>query len=198
MSVLAITEQRAGTWHRMSFETVAAAQQLAGELGTAASAAVLGHGVSGLAAGLAAFALERVYAVEHELLAEYTPDGYTLAVRQLLEAVAGQERHASVQHYLLLGPRGIGKTTVLLTLRERLREQVPVRRGQAVQAAAARRRLPRRSPRAPPCGARAPCRWAPSCRCAPVRSPRRTRPDTDRSVERSSAPWRNSSRALWP
>ena len=42
MSILAVLEQRGGQWNRMSFETLAAAQQMAKELGTTASAAVLG------------------------------------------------------------------------------------------------------------------------------------------------------------
>jgi electron transfer flavoprotein alpha subunit len=45
MSILAVLEQRSGQWNRMSFETLAAAQQMAKELGTTASAAVLGHGM---------------------------------------------------------------------------------------------------------------------------------------------------------
>jgi electron transfer flavoprotein alpha subunit len=87
MSVLAVLEQRAGEWNRMSFETLAAAQQLALELGVPASAAVLGGAVQALAAELAGKRFHTVYAVEHELLAEYTPDGYVLALRQLLERV---------------------------------------------------------------------------------------------------------------
>ena len=38
--VRVIMEQRDGAWNRMSFETLAAAQQLAAELGGAASAVV--------------------------------------------------------------------------------------------------------------------------------------------------------------
>ena len=53
MSMLAVMEQRAGAWNRMSLETLAAAQQMAGELGTTASAAVLGQGIAGLAGELA-------------------------------------------------------------------------------------------------------------------------------------------------
>ena len=88
MSILVITEQRAGEWNRMSFETLAAAQQLAKELNTPVSAAVLGQGVVALAGELAGKALEKVYAVDHALLAEYTPDAYTIALRQLLEKAA--------------------------------------------------------------------------------------------------------------
>jgi electron transfer flavoprotein alpha subunit len=77
-------EQRGGAWNRMSFETLAAAQQLAGELNTTASAAVLGQGIEALAGELAGKRLEKIYLVEHELLREYTPDAYTSALRQLL------------------------------------------------------------------------------------------------------------------
>ena len=84
MSILAILEQRAGAWHRMSWETLAAAQQLGAELSQPVCAAVAGRDVSALAAELSAKQLDRVYAVEHELLANYTPDGYTAALEQLI------------------------------------------------------------------------------------------------------------------
>ncbi len=86
MSILAIVEQRGGAWHRMSWETLAAAQQLGAEMQQPVSAAVIGSGVSALAGELAGKQLERVYAVEHELLKEYTPDGYSAALRQLIAA----------------------------------------------------------------------------------------------------------------
>jgi len=84
MSILVVMEQRAGSWNRMSFETLAAAKQLARELNTTASAAVLGQGTEGLTGELAQQQLEKIYAVEHDLLKDYTPDAYTLALRQLL------------------------------------------------------------------------------------------------------------------
>lgn len=88
--ILVVMEQRGGEWNRMSFETLAAAQQLAGELGTTASAAVIGQGVAGLAGELASKQLDKVYAVEHDLLKDYTPDGYTAALRQLVERAQPQ------------------------------------------------------------------------------------------------------------
>jgi electron transfer flavoprotein alpha subunit len=93
MSVLAVLEQRPAPdgrpeWNRMSFETLAAAQQMAAELGTTASAAVAGQGVETLARELAGRRLAAVYAVEHDLLREYTADGYAKALRQLVERVA--------------------------------------------------------------------------------------------------------------
>ena len=87
MSILAVLEQRGGEWNRMSFETLVAAQQMAGELNTTASAAVLGQGVAALAGELASKRLEKVYAVEHDLLRDYTPDAYTAALLQLIERV---------------------------------------------------------------------------------------------------------------
>jgi len=87
MSVLVVMEQHGGVWNRMSFETLAAAQQLAGELGTTASAAVLGHGLEALAGDVAGKQLEACYLVEHALLKEYTPDAYTKALLQLIERV---------------------------------------------------------------------------------------------------------------
>jgi electron transfer flavoprotein alpha subunit len=85
MSILAVMEQRAGEWNRVSFETLAAAQQLAREMNTTAAAAVPGAGVAALASELAGWQLEKVWAVEHELLKDYTADGYSLALRQLVE-----------------------------------------------------------------------------------------------------------------
>ena len=86
-TVLVITEQRGGVWNRASFETLAAGQRLASGLGLTASAAVAGHGVEALANELATKKLDRVYAVEHELLQDYTADGFTSALEQLIRKV---------------------------------------------------------------------------------------------------------------
>jgi electron transfer flavoprotein alpha subunit len=88
MGILAILEQRDGVWNRLSFETLAAAQQLGRELGLAVTAAVGGRGAAPLAAEAAAHALDRVWAVEHELLGEYTAGGYTSAFEQLVRRAA--------------------------------------------------------------------------------------------------------------
>jgi electron transfer flavoprotein alpha subunit len=80
-------EQRGGVWHRMSWETLAAGQQLAAQIGQTVSAAVVGQGIGALAGELAGKKLERVYAVEHPLLAAYTADGFTAALEQLIRKV---------------------------------------------------------------------------------------------------------------
>ena len=87
MSILAVLEQRGGQWNRMSFETLAAAQQLAQELGTSASAAVVGQDVEALAQELGSKRLEKIYAIEHDLLKDYTPDAYCAALAQFIGQV---------------------------------------------------------------------------------------------------------------
>jgi electron transfer flavoprotein alpha subunit len=84
MSVLVILEQAGGQWHRMSWETLAAGQQLAAALGEPVEAAVLGKSVAALAAQASSRKLAQVWAVEHDLLDVYTADGYTAALEQLI------------------------------------------------------------------------------------------------------------------
>ncbi len=86
--VLVVVEQRASQWNRMSFEALAAGQQLAATLGVACSAAVLGEGTATLASELAGKQLATVYSLEHALLEEYTADGYVLALEQLIKQTA--------------------------------------------------------------------------------------------------------------
>jgi len=86
-TVLVIMEQRGGAWTRMSFETLAAGQRLASELGKTVSAAVPGRGVDALANEVASKKLDCVYAVEHDLLSDYTADGFTAALEQLIRQV---------------------------------------------------------------------------------------------------------------
>ena len=86
MKILLITEQRDANWNKVSFETVAAAQQIAQQTKGSLSAAVVGKGVAALADELAGYQLDEVLLVEHDLLAAYTPDGFSLALRQVVEA----------------------------------------------------------------------------------------------------------------
>ena len=92
MSILAVLEQRPSlegrpTWNRMSWETLAAAQQMARELDQPVMAAVVGQGIGDLAGDLASKALDKACLVEHDLLVPYTPDAYSSALRQLIEAL---------------------------------------------------------------------------------------------------------------
>ena len=84
MNILLITEQREGKWNKTSFETLAAAQQIAAETQGRLSVVVIGKGVAALAGELAASKLDEILLVEHDLLSAYTPDGYTIALKQAI------------------------------------------------------------------------------------------------------------------
>jgi electron transfer flavoprotein alpha subunit len=86
-SILVLMEQQAGAWNRMSWETLAAGQQLAAQTGGTVSAAVAGQGIEALASELAQKKLDKVYTVGHDLLKNYTADGFTAAFEQLVRKV---------------------------------------------------------------------------------------------------------------
>ena len=86
MKILVITEQRQGKWNNASFETLAAAQQIAAAASGSVSVAVVGKGMDTLAAELAAKNVAEVLQVEHDLLENYTPDGFCVALKQVVES----------------------------------------------------------------------------------------------------------------
>ena len=78
MSVLVVLEQSDGNFHRMGWEAVVASK----ELGLPVFVATIG------AAGAAASkAVDKVYSIEHADLANYSADGYTAALEQLIRSV---------------------------------------------------------------------------------------------------------------
>jgi electron transfer flavoprotein alpha subunit len=86
MSVLVVLEQSGGKWNRMSWETLVAGQQLAAEMSTELHVAIPGSGIGALAAEAGTKKCAKVYAVEHDLLKDYTADAYTAAVESLIRA----------------------------------------------------------------------------------------------------------------
>jgi electron transfer flavoprotein alpha subunit len=86
MKILVVTEQRQGKWNNTSFETLVAAQQIAAATAGTITAAVVGKNVTTLAEELAAKNVAEVLAVENELLQNYTPDGYCIALKQIVES----------------------------------------------------------------------------------------------------------------
>jgi electron transfer flavoprotein alpha subunit len=86
MKILVITELRQGKWNNASFETLAAAQQIAKDTSSTVSALLIGKGVAAFADELAAKNVTEVLRVEHDLLDAYTPDGYSLALKQVIES----------------------------------------------------------------------------------------------------------------
>jgi electron transfer flavoprotein alpha subunit len=85
MKILLITEQREGKWNKVSFETLTAAQQIVQQTKGTLAGVVIGKGVAGLADELAGSQLDEILLVEHDLLERYTPDGFSLALRQVIE-----------------------------------------------------------------------------------------------------------------
>jgi electron transfer flavoprotein alpha subunit len=82
--ILVIAEQTGGTLHRMSWETLAAGQQLAAELGQPVFAAIAGEAADGPAAEIAQKQLAKVHVVRHAKLNHYTADAFTAAFEQLI------------------------------------------------------------------------------------------------------------------
>ncbi|HEY2462023.1 MAG TPA: electron transfer flavoprotein subunit alpha/FixB family protein [Candidatus Acidoferrum sp.] len=86
MKILVIAEQRQGKFNNTSFETLAAAQQIAADASGTVSSVMIGKGVAGLANELAAKDVAEVLLVEHDLLDAYTPDAYCVALKQVIES----------------------------------------------------------------------------------------------------------------
>jgi electron transfer flavoprotein alpha subunit len=86
--ILVIAEQRDGKLNRASWEAIAAAQQLAGEMPI--KVAVFGTGVSAVAAELAQAAIAEVLAVEADALGAYTPDAFVQAAAKVIDEQAPQ------------------------------------------------------------------------------------------------------------
>jgi electron transfer flavoprotein alpha subunit len=83
--VLVVLEQAGGVLHRMSLEALAAAQQT----GLPVTAVICGAGASTVAQHLSArCSCERILAIEHPLLADYTADAQTAALAQLVTELA--------------------------------------------------------------------------------------------------------------
>lgn len=87
MSVLVVTERNGGQWHKMSWEVLAAGQQVSSGTGKTLAAVVLGSRLEAPAAEIAGVELDKVYALDHMLLQTYTPDGYVIALKKLIEQV---------------------------------------------------------------------------------------------------------------
>lgn len=85
MSVLVILEHRGGKWNRQSFEALAAGQRLAEETKSAVDSVLIGAS-DALASEAAGYGAGKVIVLNDPALKEYTPDGYTAALEQLLAA----------------------------------------------------------------------------------------------------------------
>jgi electron transfer flavoprotein alpha subunit len=84
--ILVIAEQRDGKLNRATWETIAAAQQLAGA--DPITIAVVGADVGSVALEVAAAQVTDVVTLDDPALASYTPDGYTMALQQAIDQLS--------------------------------------------------------------------------------------------------------------
>ncbi len=83
---LVLAEARDGQLRHVSYEALAAGKKVAD--GGEVLAVLVGNGISDLAKTLGHFGADRVLTVEDEALAQYTPDGYKQALKQVIDEEA--------------------------------------------------------------------------------------------------------------
>ncbi len=83
--ILVFAEHQGGKLTRPTWEALAAGQRLAQDLGAEVSTVILGENLSPLASELASVDLSEVLSVDSALHADYTADGYTYTLRQIIQ-----------------------------------------------------------------------------------------------------------------
>jgi electron transfer flavoprotein alpha subunit len=84
--IVVVMEQKDGRISRISGEALTAANRLGAELSQAVTAVVIGADTETLASDVSIKGATQVVRVEHPLLANYTADGFTLALFQLIQS----------------------------------------------------------------------------------------------------------------
>jgi electron transfer flavoprotein alpha subunit len=83
-TILVVAEQREGKLNRVSYETIAAAQQIAKQTGWQVEVVLPGSNIAALDSELAQKAVAKVYALESPSLAAYTSDAYVEALQHFI------------------------------------------------------------------------------------------------------------------
>jgi electron transfer flavoprotein alpha subunit len=94
--ILVYAEHQEGKLGRPAWEAVAAAQQLVQESGAACVGVIVGDSIGNFAQELAGAGLQEVLTIESPEFAQYTPDGWSLALHQVIEA--RQPRYVVFSH----------------------------------------------------------------------------------------------------
>jgi electron transfer flavoprotein alpha subunit len=84
--ILVVVEQSEGKLNRVSWETLVAGQSLAAQTGWALEAAVVGWEAGPVAAEIAGKKVGKVYDIKSPALSSYTPDAFSVALKQFLSA----------------------------------------------------------------------------------------------------------------
>ena len=88
--ILVFIEHRSGVLNKTSLEALAGAQAIAAQLQQEITAVVVGSDVSALAQEIAAYDIAKVLTASNAKLADYTPDGYTDAMEQVVKQLNPQ------------------------------------------------------------------------------------------------------------
>lgn len=99
--VMAFLEVAEGKLASISLEVLGAGRKLAGELGLAVSAVLMGSEVTGLAAEAIAYGADKVYVVDDPILKDYATEAYVAVMERL-----AKEASPAI---LLLGQTAIGR-----------------------------------------------------------------------------------------
>ncbi|PIQ23545.1 electron transfer flavoprotein subunit alpha [bacterium (Candidatus Blackallbacteria) CG17_big_fil_post_rev_8_21_14_2_50_48_46] len=84
MNILVIAETKDGNLRKTSLELLSQAKALNA---SSVTAVLLGKGVAGLAARLGHYGAHKVLVAEHDLLENYSTDGYTKAIHQIADQI---------------------------------------------------------------------------------------------------------------
>jgi electron transfer flavoprotein alpha subunit len=83
--ILAFAEQRDKSFKKAAFEVVSEARRLAEAMSTDFAAITVGSGVESMASELSQYGAAKVYAVDHADLQQYSTEGYTQAVEEIVK-----------------------------------------------------------------------------------------------------------------
>ena len=94
-------EQRQGSMMPTSYELISEGRKLADELDTKLYGILLGDGIEGIAKDLGGYGADGVYVCDHPMLKDYTTDGYTKVICDVIEEYKPE--------IMLIGATNIGR-----------------------------------------------------------------------------------------
>ncbi|MFQ5603307.1 MAG: electron transfer flavoprotein subunit alpha/FixB family protein [bacterium] len=84
-NIMIVAEQRDGSLNRSTWEAVVAGQKLGNEFGKEVSVLILGNNINSLAEEVAAKGVKEVLVADDAKLGDYTSDGFSGAIKQVIE-----------------------------------------------------------------------------------------------------------------
>ena len=83
--VFVITEQRNGSFRKVSYEVVSESRRIADAVGSSVTAIILGHGIDGLEKELAQYGADQVIVADHEIFKYYSAEGYVATILDVVK-----------------------------------------------------------------------------------------------------------------